>query len=65
MAGKPRLDMLEARAERVLAQHRPDPLRDAIEALPDDELTRLVALGRSDPAAFQRALTELTPDAQE
>ena len=44
MAGRKALDMLEARADRLIAQHAPDPIGTAIEAMALADIQRLTAL---------------------
>jgi len=62
MAGKSRLQTLEARADRLMDQHHDRPMNAAIAALPDAELYRLLALGRDDYPAFEIELNTRPPE---
>ena len=62
MAGKSRLQTLEARASRLMDQHHHRPLNAAIAALSDAELHRLMALGLGDYPAFEIELNTRPPE---
>jgi hypothetical protein len=60
VAGRKALDMLEARADRLIAQHAPDPISAAIETMALADIQRLTALHDTHgPAAMLAAFQEI------
>ncbi|MCA1775816.1 MAG: hypothetical protein LC676_09465 [Loktanella sp.] len=66
MAGKKHLDVLQERVDRLTAARAPNPIRDAAQRLPIEEIQRVINLYETDgPLAFATALMEHLNHAEE